>query len=176
MWGSRCGDTDAVESDQWGVPQRMFGDVEEDFYGLVGRITLVAALFEDRLHVLYSAVAQAPQECLAGQSGTLLIEGCRQRLDSVRPERRDEAAEFLAAAQVALLKRHEVVHSLWPFSSRGEVRGWRNVPKSRRQRADRPVEWTSLHAGQLPGLLADLVDLVERCRRVEQWVVPPPVP
>lgn len=40
----------------------MFGEVHEDFYGLVGRVALVAALLEDRLHVLFCALALAPQD------------------------------------------------------------------------------------------------------------------
>jgi len=151
----------------------MFGDVPEDFYGLVGRVTLVATLLEDRLHVLYCALARAPQDSKAGEPGTVMIRECRSRLGKVRPERRDEAAAFLADAEAALLKRHEVVHSLWPFNQPGEVRGWRNVPSRRRSREDRPVEWTSLHEGELPNLLTTLVQLVDRCQRLEQWVTRP---
>lgn len=150
----------------------MFGDVPEDFYGLVGRVALVAALLEDRLHVLFCALAHAPQDCMAGLPGTVLIDECRVRLDGVRAERRDEAAAFLDAAHAALLRRHEVVHSLWPFTSQGEVHGWRNVPKSGRQSGE-PVAWSSLNAEQVPDLVADLVDIVERCRQLEQWVTPP---
>lgn len=112
---------------------------------------------------------------MAGDAGTRLIKECRERLDNFPGERRDEVTALLTGAETALLRRHEVIHSLWPFTGQSEVRGWRNAPKGRRQRADRPVEWTSLHAEQLPDLLHDLIDLVDRCRRVEQWV-PPVVP
>ncbi len=98
-----------------------------------------------------------------------MIKECHKHLDRLQAERRDDAAAFLDAAQAALRRRHEVVHSLWPFSSEGKVRGWRNVPKSRRQ-GEESVEWTSFHAEQLPDLVADLVDIVERCRQLEQWV------
>jgi hypothetical protein len=58
----------AMETDRWGVPHNMFGAIGEDIYGLVGRITLVSAVLEDRLHVLFCALASAPQEERAGQS------------------------------------------------------------------------------------------------------------
>lgn len=164
-----------MESDRWGVPPGMFGAVDEDFYGLVGRVALVAALLEDRLHVLFCALSFAPQDRLAGETGTTLIKECTKRLDRFPAERRGEAAALLADAEAALRKRHEVVHSLWPFTGSSPVRGWRNVPKSRRQHPAHPVAWTSLHADQLPDLVTDLVELVDRCRRTELWV-PPPVP
>jgi hypothetical protein len=66
-----------------------------------------------------------------------------------------------------------VVHSLWPFNQPGEIRGWRNAPARSRLQKDRPVEWTSLHEGELRNLLTTLVELVARCRRLEQWVTPP---
>lgn len=153
----------------------MFGAVNEDFYGLVGRVALVATLLEDRLHVLFCALASAPQDRLAGATGTTLIKECGAHLDRFPAERRDEARAVLADAEAALRKRHEVIHSLWPFTGRSQVRGWRNVPKSRRQCDAQPVEWTSLHAEQLLDLLTNLVNLVDRCRQAELWV-PPPAP
>ena len=59
----------------------MFGAVGEDFYGLVGRVALVATLLENRLHVLFCALASAPQDCLAGVAGTTFIKECSERLD-----------------------------------------------------------------------------------------------
>lgn len=151
----------------------MFGVVDEDFYGLVGRVALVATLLEDRLHVLLCSLASAPQDCLAGAPGTTLLAECRSRLDRFPAERRHQAAQFFADAEAALLKRHEVIHSLWPFAASSQVRGWRNVPMRRRQHADRPVEWTSLDSEQLPDLLTNLVELVGECRQVELWVPAP---
>ncbi len=58
--------------DRWGVPHNMFGAIGEDFYGLVGRIVLVSALLENRLHVLFCALASAPEEERAGEPGTEL--------------------------------------------------------------------------------------------------------
>lgn len=114
-----------------------------------------------------------PQDRLAGEPGTILIKACREHLERLPAERRGGAGALLTDADAALGIRHEVVHSLWPFTSVGEVRGWRNVPTRRRQHADQPVEWTSSHAAQLPDLLRNLIDLVARCREVELWVPPP---
>jgi hypothetical protein len=162
----------------------MFGAVDDDFYGLVGRIALVAALLEDRLYVLYGQLALKPQDepataheiattldRLAGAPGTQLVGECRKLLHRFWPDYRDEAEVFLNDSASALQGRHEIVHSLWPFSKAEQVRGWRHVPPRKRQERDRPVEWTSLTAEQLPELLAELVRLVARCTsRVEGWV------
>jgi len=165
--------TELVDSDRWGIPAQMFGAVGDDFYGIVGRIVLVAALLEDRLHVLFCALANAPQDRLAGDAGTRLIRECRERLDNFPGERRDEVTAPLTGAETALLRRHEVIHSLWPFTGQSEVRGWRNVPRA----VDSALidRWSGRPSTPLPDLLHDLIDLVDRCRRVEQWV-PPVVP
>jgi hypothetical protein len=161
----------------------MFGAVEDDFYGLVGRITLVSALLEDRLYVLYCQLARRPPDelatttdtaanlsNLAGKPGTVIINESRKLLHRFWPDRRDEAEAFLTGSASALRGRHEIVHSLWPFSKPEPVRGWRHAPPGRRQEPDRPVEWTSLTADQLPELLTELVLLVGRCYQVEGWV------
>lgn len=67
----------------------MFGPVPEDFYGLVGRVAMVAALLEDRLHVLFCGLAGASQNRMAGESGTTLVKECRARLRRFPSDRRD---------------------------------------------------------------------------------------
>jgi hypothetical protein len=149
-------------SDRYRVPGRFFRDVPEDFYGLVGRVAMLSALLEDRLHVLYCALAGAHQDKLAGESGTRLVKECRERLDRLRDEHRAEAAAFLDRAQAALNRRHEVVHSLWPFTEGPDARGWRDT---RSQLA----KWTELTASDLPMLVTDFVGLVDDVRRAETW-------
>ena len=63
----------------------MFGDAPEDFYSLVGRVALISALLEDRLHVLFAVLpaplsrpSGLPGRSLAGEPGRLLIRKCRQ--------------------------------------------------------------------------------------------------
>lgn len=161
-----------METDRWGVPPNMFGAVSEDFYGGVGRIALVSALLEDRLRVLFGLLADAVQEQQVGASGTELIKACRRHLGSLPADRVDAVQKLLADAESALLRRHEVIHSLWPFSGSVQVRGWRNVPASRRQDRDQPVEWTSMHSEELPDLVRELVELVARCNQAQTWVRP----
>jgi len=145
----------------------MFGNVPEHFYGLVGRIALLAGLLEDRLHVLFCVLENASQDQLAGEPGTELIKECQRRMDRIPDSYRDDAEEFLLRAEAALRERHSVLHSLWPFSDTPVTRGRRTVPRGRRQERDQPVEWTQASADELPNLVTDLVGLVSRCRQVE---------
>ncbi len=73
-------DTAFMEADRHGEPRWMFGGVDDDFYGLVGRIAVVAAPLEDRLHVLYGALAFSAESEKAGEPGTEVITACRRRL------------------------------------------------------------------------------------------------
>lgn len=154
-WSS-SGTSDHWAMDRWGVPHNMFGAIGEDFYGLVGRIVLVSALLENRLHVLFCALASAPEEERAGEPGTELAKACRDYLDRMAVERRPEALDVLAGAESALRRRNEV-------SDSREIRGWRQVPKRRRMDPARAVEWTSMHSEELPELLGDLLDAFRRC-------------
>jgi hypothetical protein len=87
----------------------MFGVVEDDFYGLVGRIVLVAALLEDRPYVLYGQLAIKPPDKLvtaldsvtnldklAGAPDTQLISESRKLLHRFWPDYREEAEAFFA--------------------------------------------------------------------------------
>jgi hypothetical protein len=152
------------------MPPNMFGPVPEDFYSLVGRIALVAALLENRLHVLLCALASEPEEKRAGEPGTKLIRACRRHVDAWPTDRQSEARAVLDDAEAALLRRHEVVHSLWPFGGLDETKGWRLVAPGRRSEPGQPVAWTSMAADELPGLLNDLLDVYARCRLLEAFV------
>lgn len=162
----------------------MFGPVDDDFYGIVGRIVMVAAILEDRLYVLYcqlslqgthgpTAISTSMDraQTLGGAPGSEIIRECRTLLKKFHPEYHASVEAFLDDAGSALRGRHAVVHSLWSFDGRNDVRGWRR-PRSRSSRSSvQSVEWTTLTADQLPDLLAELLRLVDHCmQNVERWV------
>jgi hypothetical protein len=150
-------------TDQWGVHVNMFGPVPEDFWGLIGRITAVSALVEQRLHDLYCTLARVAQDVHAGAPGTFLIRELRGHVQAVPLDQHDQVQAFLTDAEAALVQRHEIVHSLWPHSGSPTVRGWRGVPLRKRRDPEQAAEWTSVHAGDLPVVLGDLLDVARRC-------------
>lgn len=127
-------------TDQWGVPTNMFEPVPEDFYGVVGRITSVSALAEQRLHDLYCALADQPQDVHAGAPGTFMIKKLRERVRVLPLEHHDQVRALVADAEAALAHRHEVVHNLWPHSGSPSVSGWHGAPSHKRRDPNRAVE------------------------------------
>lgn len=67
--------------DRFGVPAQMFGQVPDDFYGLIGRVALVATLLEDRVLGLLWALDEEPQGTHAGLAATRLAPMIRQRAE-----------------------------------------------------------------------------------------------
>jgi hypothetical protein len=105
-------------ADRFGVPDQMFGHVPDDFYGLIGRIALVATLLEDRVLGLLWALDEELQATHAGLAATRLAPLIRQRYE----RHADALGEALVAdiewalvqALDVLEDRHALVHSLWP--------------------------------------------------------------
>jgi hypothetical protein len=61
--------------DAFGIPERMFGQVPEGFFGLMGRVAMVAAVLEDRLVTLLTQLTGSHQGKYAGwMSGQSLPE------------------------------------------------------------------------------------------------------
>lgn len=75
-----------MDFDRWGVPSNMSGAVDEDFFGLVGRIVLVAALLEKRLYVLYSQLDRGQRVFMSacGLEGDRPVEPAAEAVDHVR--------------------------------------------------------------------------------------------
>jgi hypothetical protein len=155
-------------SDRYGIPNKTFGLVPEAFYGMVGRVAMLSALLELRLLDLRTELCRAPQDAYTGQSGTTLIGECRARLPQYEPAFADTAGVVLGAAREALLKRHEVIHSVWPEPGLDSAYGWRPVPERRRKTPGQTYVNVTLGPGELAGFIATLVDLVHEVDGLRQ--------
>jgi hypothetical protein len=101
--------------DQYGVPDNMFGHVPEEFYGMVGRVVMVAAVLEMRLWDLATTLDGFDQQKHAGKSAKQLEEVCRPLLAGQQdPVLREQGDHLLVRVREALNDRNDVVHSLWP--------------------------------------------------------------
>ncbi len=118
--------------DRYGVPMGFFGPVPQDFYGLVGALTMTSAVVEDRLCNLLTIVAVAPQDRFAGWSASQVITELQKKLDTRPKSFADDVRHLLARLQIAFEFRHEIVHSLWPKPTLGRAFGHRGVTAKKR--------------------------------------------
>jgi hypothetical protein len=111
--------------DRFGVPGNVL-KLPDDFYGALGRVAAVGALVE--LNVSYIVVLWGNDQADAGRLMSHLskrfkaIERARM---AARLEMPDALVRAMAAAESAMHKRNEVLHSLWPQ----EDFGWRSRPE-----------------------------------------------
>ncbi len=75
-----------MDQDDYGVPQNMFGNVDEQFYGAVGRVALLAALLEEKLRTLVATTSGKPESAYAKWPATKLA----KELDALALRLRDE--------------------------------------------------------------------------------------
>ena len=149
-------------SDPYGIPDSMFGQVPEEFFGLLGRIVMVTSFLELRLLDLLTELDQVPQDVHAGKSGAVLIKGCRRKLSDYEPVFAEDARAVLDRVGEVLQQRNAVVHSIWPSSDPGGAYGWR--PRLAGQREERtpwqPYGSIEVTGTELGGIITASVGLV----------------
>lgn len=157
--------------DQYGVPDNMFGHVPEEFYGMIGRVVMVAAVLEMRLWDLATNLDGHDRQKHAGKSAKQLEEVCRPLLaEQQDPVLREQGDHLLVRVREALNDRNDVVHRLWPSTRLDEAFGWRPVRSTLRDvphGSTRAVRKAAPDMRRLIVRLAELVgDLGERANRL----------
>jgi hypothetical protein len=157
-------------SDPYGIPTNFFGTPPEEFYGLVGRVIMLASLLEQKvLELTWSLDRTQPQNVHAGKPMPTLMTICQDRLTQL-PELAPAGIELLDRSQEALNQRHEVAHSLWPSPDADSAFGWRPMVARRRTSLEDWVATVETNEASLRALIATLVDLVEASNRFRQRV------
>lgn len=155
--------------DDYGIPSNMFG-AAGDFYEIVGRVTMCAALLEDRLaHLVQTLEGQltTPQDEHAGKYVRKLLPLVVGAVDGRDDQAAMDCREFAKRAEAAFEARNHIVHNLWPSPARGTVFGWRQQRRPKRDGGGFvmvQVEWTR---EDLRGQIQELVALYRECRRLE---------
>lgn len=152
--------------DPYGIPDNMFGPVPEEFFAVLGRVVMVAAMLELQILDLLTVLEHATQDKHAGRPVGQLLEECRTRLGKSEAELCDPAMLVLNRAAVALETRNEVVHSLWPSPSLVAAYGWRPVIKKKRSQPDQPNASIATSVPELGALIERIVALVEEVAEV----------
>ncbi|RYU15551.1 hypothetical protein [Nocardioides iriomotensis] len=157
-------------TDQYGVPESMFGPVPEEFYGLVGRVVMVSTLVEDRTLMLLWALDDQPQPTHAGKPFWQLRQLIEQRLDDVASDLRAEIAAVMSRVSEAMDRRNGLVHSLWPNPSLEEAQGWRSKRVPNGTPGGSEIVWTPTSEQAMAGDLLELVELNDEIARLANLV------
>jgi hypothetical protein len=153
-------------SDRYGIPDNYVGQVEDDFFGIVGRIVMLASLVELKLFDLLCTLDFKPQDQHAGKPAGEMIKQCRDQLEAHEAALRDTAVALLDRVAAALEQRNSVVHSAWPNPTLDRAFGWR-PGRPRRQSDD--GRWTveiETDELKLTEVIAELVLLVDALPRL----------
>jgi hypothetical protein len=106
--------------------------VPEEFYGLIGRVTMVAAVLENRLITLLTELTADPQAKHAGKMAGALMDDTARALLGRKPEFRNEGDELIRRLKIVFDGRNEIVHSLWPNPTLDRAWGHRSVREKNR--------------------------------------------
>jgi hypothetical protein len=161
----------APSSDRYGIPGNYFGHVDDDFYGVVGRIVMLASLVELKLFELLCTLDGQPgaHERYAGKPAGAVITECQRLLANER-DLQGTGIALLDRAKSALEVRHGVVHNAWPYPSLEQAYGWRPAPLRLRSDDGQWITDVETNQGELRTLITQLVELVEELPAFRQRI------
>lgn len=103
---------DVLVTDSYGIPDQFFGPISGQFYAVIGRVTMLGALLEQRLLELLWAIDDEPQPVHAGKPVAALMRLIEQRLMVVSDPMADDVRDLPQGVGACLEERNAVVHSL----------------------------------------------------------------
>lgn len=157
-------------TDQYGVPESMFGPVPEEFYGLVGRVVMLSTLVEDRILMLLWALDDEPQPTHAGKPFWQLRQLIEQHVDSLASDLRAEIANVVSRVAAAMDRRNGLVHSLWPNPTLEQAQGWRSKRVPKGTPGDSEIVWTPTSARAMTDDIVELTALNDEIVRLANLV------
>jgi hypothetical protein len=150
----------SMTTDAYGVPEGFFGRVPEEFYGLVGRVAMVAAIVDEKVSNLACGLhPEVMQQEYAGKPAKALRDLARAGLERT-PDFKDRGIDLLDRTENGLRNRHALVHSVWPNPTVDSASGWRPLPRGQRS-GDEWIEWTETSISRITEVLAELIGLVD---------------
>lgn len=149
----------------WGIPERFFGPVAEDFYAVVGRVTMMAALVDDMVLRLTWALTYDAQLVHAGRPISQLDGICRKTVARCSDELRVDVLAVLDQAKATRELRNAVVHSMWPNPTLDSAFGWRPARGGDANRVTKTFPTTRAVFEQL---ISSLVDEVGKLDELQQ--------
>ncbi len=157
--------------DDYGIPEQIFGEVPEEFYGRHGRVVMVTAMLDLRLYDLLTELARPVfrdepvfQDTFAGEHGSAVIVKCSAQLSRYEPAFGQRATELLEQAQDVMNGRNDVIHSVWPHPTVETAFGWRPVRNRPPGEPYKSVTLTDLDVRLLIGTTVDLINELDSLR------------
>lgn len=155
-------------TDEYSLPDLLFGPLPDWFFPAVGRVVAVSSLLEHKAQVLAETLMNVPQDTLTMKPPAEMWKLARKAANQV-----DSANTALGVAPVSkdvesffgqvldlLERRNGVVHGIWPAQAGAEQFGWRP------RRLGRDVE-TRITADKTR---ADMTDLIGRAAHlIQSW-------
>lgn len=152
-------------TDSWGIPDNLFGPVPEEFYAVVGRVAMLAALLDDMMLRLTWALTDEVQSVHAGKVAPELDKVCRRAVARNSDDLRTDVTAALDRARATRGLRNAVVHSLWPNPTLDSAFGWR--PARSGVNGQMTVTFPATRAA-LEELIASLVDEIDEFNKLQQ--------
>ena len=158
------------QPDRFGVPSNWFGAVPDDFYGLLGRVVMVAAVVENRLTTLLAAVNGGDTQKFAGLAARQSINELRREAAEFEDLVKSDTEQIPDSASTLFDVRNGLVHSLWPNPTLERAWGHRGVTVGRRTTEGSASVAIETSADDLRALIANFVRLYDQIVQVEQRV------
>ncbi len=161
------------EPDEYGIPSNYFGVKQEEFYGIVGRVVMLASLVELRLlYLLHALDPETGRDVHAGKPGAALIKLCRQHLSGLPTQLARDGVDLVSQVATTLEERNTVVHSLWPSPGMDKLYRWRPAPKGKRTSPTSYTVGDETSEAELRSLIEQLARLVEDLGRLRERAHP----
>ncbi|SFB38853.1 hypothetical protein SAMN05192575_109172 [Nocardioides alpinus] len=155
-------------TDSYGIPNHFFGPIPGQFYAVIGRVTMLGALLEQRVLELLWAIDDEPQPVHAGKSVAELLRLIEKPPLSRSDATDDDVRDMLRRVRVVIEERNAVVHSLWPEATLRIAFRWR--PRTLKRRANES-EWMQgefVTRKDLRGIVSRLVTVNDELATMSQ--------
>lgn len=113
--------------DEFNLADSVLGVHCEEFFGAVGRIVCVSAVLEDQVTTLRLTLANGTEDGSTREPVGQQIRQGRAMATQLSEPAATRVSAFFDEAERAFRRRNEIVHSLFPAQSTGEVFGHRRT-------------------------------------------------
>ncbi|MGI8415845.1 MAG: hypothetical protein ACR2P2_06470 [Nakamurella sp.] len=162
--------------DEFGIPERMFSQVPEGFFGLMGRVAMVAAVLDDRPVTLLTQLTGSHQGKYAGWMPGRSLPELKKVLTTRRPELAAEGIGLVERLHSAFDGRNELIHSLWPHPTLEYAYGHRGVASGKRTDPNDFSVGITTNRAKMIAVMTELSELYAEVRRLEMLAQRPDPP